>query len=523
MSYLEKTYLIPLAAQSLSQDLASNLLYWMNFAVLESGNSKMKINFITIHFFLLTLTLSSHNTTINRIVHGENQLFQFTGVPAVVFLREYSSATLANRAMICDFKDNPTPAPSDKGFIPTLVPSLLPTPEPSLLPTPAPSPLPTAPTPTAVPTTFFPTPTLSYSPPFHDDYIPPPPAPFEPASIVSFDQSTSKLHITYSHSKFISYKCYTILNPLLFGYIDTLNGDNFQIVIDMISVTTALSVNLGYLSTSLLELTGQPTSNFTRNGVTFMQENYYDRRYPEMTPITCFNRISGHNPKAAHSFTILCTLQIGSIYTLPVFNHRGATPRTTNATLGTSIPPVYCDCSSVVGRSNYCNVFDLMPALIFFNHENATNIIDLYSSYPSMQAINKLAYNASYSAMNYYNTDNNAFQKQIWSFCGGNCSMLALALYGKFCLQQPHFYLVFTSNSSLRISNISNILDETTQAVSDYFHEVVVGSCANSFYTPSTWSKLANTPPTQLVAICEFFPSSDVLINNVSIIHELIN
>ena len=392
-----------------------------------------------------------------------------------MFNRNYITVQFANVDLVCGLPVRtaaPSPVPNKQ---PTLTPTPVPSNKPSPSPTTGPSVAPT-PRPTHDPT---PHPTTSYA--YTDEPTPEPPL-YENtdddgggillAPKVDFNEENSILRAVFSHDDFHKYGCKRIALPSSFGYKERFTADNFNLDVDFNALTTALAINLGILSTSFLEQIGLPPFNVTYKGVTYEVIQYYDKRIPQMTPITCINRVAGRDPTSKTNFKILCLLKISNVFTLPVFNHFGAQGDYYDGTAPP--PPAYCSCTGVGKSATYCSVFDLLPALIFYNAaENSTSdILDLYSKY-TMQEISRLAHNISYSVVGYYRNEDVAYQKQIWSFCGG-CSIVVI-----------------------------NLWDEQNRAVSQYFHEIFVGSCANTFYFPSVWGSLKsqNNPPTLLVAI----------------------
>ena len=88
----------------------------------------------------------------------------------------------------------------------------------------------------------------------------------------SYQSSSSVVSVKYSHKEFISDPiCQAALIPELFGFNSVLDGDNFEIKIDVRSFLTALSVNFGLNNLQQLE----KIQDTTLSGLTISYRDIY--------------------------------------------------------------------------------------------------------------------------------------------------------------------------------------------------------------------------------------------------------
>lgn len=132
---------------------------------------------------------------------------------------------------------------------------------------------------------------------------------------------------------------------------------------------------------------------------------YFDNRYGNMQPIFCFT-VDVNNDEA-------CVVKIDQAYALPIMNHFGEYDFNSTAfpkqcdwyimliisyILFTKLSNPFHACSDFVTDSSYCQVFDFMIGVIFFNTTSAYPIMELIGKY-GVENINRLAYNISADAI----------------------------------------------------------------------------------------------------------------------------
>ena len=132
----------------------------------------------------------------------------------------------------------------------------------------------------------------------------------------NFNTATSKFQLTYDITDFNAAQCGNIL-PLLqfFGYIPP-DQASFLLDVDMISFSIAYSLNFGSLDPSSLEqiAPGEVIPTITFNSVVYEFTQFYDIRFPGMTPIGCLIRPGGF---------FFCVLEVMGTFVLPIINPYG--------------------------------------------------------------------------------------------------------------------------------------------------------------------------------------------------------
>jgi hypothetical protein len=258
---------------------------------------------------------------------------------------------------------------------------------------------------------------------------------------VTFNPTYARVVISYDINDYRSNNCHGIVYPELLGYISEYDGDIFAIDIDLVSLTSALSVNMGILDKSHLQKIGSPLVEVMYDTNAFVDiQLYYDPRYPRMAPLYCFEEAVGDGV-ASTEFVGQCASNINDQALIPVFF------------------PYYGTCQHCEGTNdlNYeCNdIFDLVVGYIYFDLDNLNQTIRLLNQYPNRRDMINVAYEA-------YTTGD-------FSFCDYDCSLIVI-----------------------------NVYDENDQFISPHFYSLTNGHCQDSTEKDS-FLTLGQNPPTDLV------------------------
>jgi hypothetical protein len=135
---------------------------------------------------------------------------------------------------------------------------------------------------------------------------------------VKFDVNNGVIWTTYDTEAYYNdSQCIGTLDPVLFN---SFPFSKFSLQLDTRSMITALAVNKGIISISMLEIIVDPkdVDPIEYNGSYFSGSAFFDPRYPGMKPITCL-----WLGDVTHPTFELCSMFIGNVYAFPVFEHAG--------------------------------------------------------------------------------------------------------------------------------------------------------------------------------------------------------
>lgn len=142
-------------------------------------------------------------------------------------------------------------------------------------------------------------------------------------SLTTFDVPTATLLTTYDYDGYVSNGCDKTVAAFNLGYQNKpLSGPDIRIPLDMRSLMTAMAVNLKVLTLGNLEqvalsnIIAENQYNFEYKGVQYSFSQYFDVRYPGMTPIGCLLR-------SATESLYFCFLKVQNILAFPLLNHAG--------------------------------------------------------------------------------------------------------------------------------------------------------------------------------------------------------
>ena len=140
---------------------------------------------------------------------------------------------------------------------------------------------------------------------------------------------------------------------------------DLSVGLEVESFTTAMAANMGivkkYHLTIAQNLQSSIKISHNNSAIIFDLNEYFDLRYPTMTPVLCLSNTT-QLPTVLAQLSLLCFVVVPQLSTiaLPVFNHMGY--NLTN--------PTYCECGGSTATHEMrsaCNKFNLLSGLIYFN------------------------------------------------------------------------------------------------------------------------------------------------------------
>lgn len=173
----------------------------------------------------------------------------------------------------------------------------------------------------------------------------------------NFDQANARINTIYNYTAFMSSTaCKSATLPSNLGYLQAFDDNSLSLYLDMRTFSTIMAVNLGLLNINNLGVADREFSIVRYETVYYKVGQYFDIRYPTMTPMICVQNITdiGTNP----GVEFLCLYTIGGSNTIgaAIFNHYGTS----------NIFPIECSCDDN-GQGKECNSFNLVSSLMFFN------------------------------------------------------------------------------------------------------------------------------------------------------------
>ena len=281
--------------------------------------------------------------------------------------------------------------------------------------------------------------------------------------LVTFDPTYGRASVQYSYTEYMD-GCEELADPNELGYDKSYDGDIFSLDMDVVSMTSALAVNMGILNKSHLQTIGDPVYMTPFNTEHLYQQKLYDPRFPRMSPLLCFelkttlpsnddaddyfyddnfagdDYVDDQTLFGSTNFENKCVLRLGSKLLIPALFH---------------YYPVCQFCDSNSSNSKTCNGFDLVISYIYFEDDNLNKTIQLLNKYPNAKELNDAAYLA--------------YDKYDFSFCDNDCALLSLNAY-----------------------------DDSDHFVSPDFYSLNNGHCSDST-SKEAFEALGATPPTDLV------------------------
>lgn len=300
-------------------------------------------------------------------------------------------------------------------------------------------------------------------------------------SLASFDPANSMFSVTFNIDEFKnSATCAGSINPNLFNPYTT-KQSSLIMNLDVRSLSTALSINLGYIPISYLGTASANQFQVELNGIKYNFAKYFDTRYPTMAPILCMSNASAI-PEGTHAIDQLCFVMYGTSLFFPFMNHIGNSFQV----------PTYCDCAAGTGTSTACQKLYLMASMLFFYVQPGPTdtmisliiqqvklLSQLHLNQISYYSLNRKVYNSTASSSLYMmGTGSDSLNSTQWvqetlSFCTvgtSTCSIISFATISAF-----------------------------SSAVSTYQFQLTNGSCAASFMlSDDIWEEMSEESPVQL-------------------------
>ena len=274
---------------------------------------------------------------------------------------------------------------------------------------------------------------------------------------VEFDKTISVMGLTWNENR-IRQECGNVILPEDLGYNPDYDGEFFTLRVDLFTVATAISVNVGINShSSTLESAGDQLPFIEGYGMQPM----YNPRHPGMKVLWCIfkannSEVYDQGGYYYDDFTPLnvtdpdyigCVIKQGPGFSLPVMMPWDQ--RCQSCSMNGSIP-------------RYCDVIDIYTVMLFF--DNGYDLVETLTNY-THQEITTLAYAASDYVM-----------------------------WGEFyCPYDPNFFS-FCKNCTLY--NIETY-DSDDAYVNSYKFELFAGHCYDSI-SSSNFLMLGKAPPTPL-------------------------
>ena len=303
---------------------------------------------------------------------------------------------------------------------------------------------------------------------------------------MSFESTYGVVSMQFPKDEYDDKNCNDIASPSSLGYIKKYDGDTFSLEMDLVAMTSAISVNVGILRADHLQQIGKPFDMGPYNDEHLVLMTYYDPRFPRMSTLLCFefgnataddddydddfgddDEGDDNGPRyGSEDFIGKCVLRQAGQLMIPILFPYQEKCQTCPA--------------EMTNETEICNSFDLVVGYVYFEENNLNLTVDLLNKYPNYTDLNDAAfhaYNAEYSNF-VFNADNDESStdddftydtSRNFSFCGDKCSLLTLNAY-----------------------------DEIDQFISPDFYSLTKGFCADSTRN-SSFVELANNPPTDLV------------------------
>lgn len=290
-------------------------------------------------------------------------------------------------------------------------------------------------------------------------------------SKASFDNTNGKLVLHYDHGQYVrDPTCMGIVDPVVMGYVNTTDYNDFSMQFDVRSLITCVAVNMGIVSVADLVHIPSFDTYLNISDRIYNISSYYDSKYSGMDPIYCMQvpttQIVGVD------YYVQCTLLLEeSVYVIPLFNHIGRS----------ADGPQPCNCTELTfddinDKYDPCNLFFFLSGALFYPTNDPYSVIRLFLSIglsivqgELQSSINGLSYYPQwidgYLGMESpqretFNTP--AYRQRAYSFCDipgvtGKCSFVTFSLFDR------------------RWNN---------WAVSEYYLQVQTGACQNTFVGP---------------------------------------
>jgi hypothetical protein len=189
-----------------------------------------------------------------------------------------------------------------------------------------------------------------------------------------------------------------------------------------------------------------------------------------------------------------CVIRIDELLGFPYFNHKGPS--------GTEGYPAYtpriCKCSDTTGNSTACNEFNMISGFVLFDSTDLEAIIEFAVTVKKLGDLNEMVFNATYASLSFANGQNDPSQR-FYALTGYNSNTTTYQNYHY--MGKPEWRKTayrFCGRGCLGLVAV-NFFDTYSTAVNGDYHQVVNGSCRDTFtLNESAWQSLYANPPTIL-------------------------
>eukprot|EP01031_Cornospumella_fuschlensis_P042177 gene42177-51502_t len=170
-----------------------------------------------------------------------------------------------------------------------------------------------------------------------------------------FDKANALIKTTLNFFEYTNDTlCGDALPPSQYGYSTAIDDGEFELSLNVETLSLAMAVNLGILALSDLSLASNELIPLYFHDTNYLLGEYFDNRNLEMIPMSCIYNVSAI-PPGQPNIQYLCFYLYSRTVALPVFNHVGTS----------NFAPAYCACG-LNGNSDDCNDFNLMSGLVIF-------------------------------------------------------------------------------------------------------------------------------------------------------------
>lgn len=238
---------------------------------------------------------------------------------------------------------------------------------------------------------------------------------------LSYDQTYATMTLQYPHPYVDLADCTSLLPPETFGYDTFKEMSTFSFEMDLTSLTSALSVNLGIVNIDAFEEISTFFLGLYNGDQAVYLVRYFDPRFPSMQPIVCFefgDSYVGDDDddddlgSGSTAFIGKCVVRISTTIVVPSFHH------------------FYSECQQCT-ESSYpiCNEFDFLTNYLYF--DDFSNVIDLFNRYENrLRELNDDIYSTIF------------VDGSLDQICGDtNCTLISLNVYDNIDqVMSPFFY-----------------------------------------------------------------------------------
>mmetsp|Transcript_17910 Transcript_17910/g.33677 ORF Transcript_17910/g.33677 Transcript_17910/m.33677 type:complete len:755 (-) Transcript_17910:313-2577(-) len=184
----------------------------------------------------------------------------------------------------------------------------------------------------------------------------------EVLTMARYDKAASQYRLTFDAIPYLANEhCMNVLDLQAAGYSEAAGLPEFDIIFDINTVLTCVSVNVGVIQLSVLEVVPHSSGIFTLpDGRRFAYGRYFYPRFPDMDTMYCITDVDTGE-------LVNCGLYHVTLNFLPVFNHLGFID-------GIPGHSGYCSCEGNMTAAllQQCNAYSFVTGFIFYNYDFLT-------------------------------------------------------------------------------------------------------------------------------------------------------